>query len=194
MARAEICGMKVNAAKTKTILISELKAYLPEAHFFDTEGAKIEAGDEIMNVLGFKFSSLPDMSAQVSDIKRKFRTRMWILRHLAHCGLGPNDLLPVYKSVILPCHDYCSVVYHSSLTATQSEALEKLQSRAWKCIFGYELSYRALLEISGCTTLRERREKRCFKFAVKTAASERFRAWYQNTKKHAYISRTICKN
>ena len=103
---------------------------------------------------------------------------MWILRHLAHRGLVASDLLRVYQSVILPCHDYCRVVFHSSLTALQANSLERLQSQALKCIFGYQYSYRALLEMSGLTTLATRREHRCVKFASKTAANPRFAHWF----------------
>ena len=89
-----------------------------------------------MIILGFHLSSSPDMSDQIANIKKKYKARMWVLCHLAHRGLDAQDLLRVYQSVILPCHDYCLVVYHSSLTATQTNILEKLQSQEPKCIFG----------------------------------------------------------
>ena len=38
-------GMKINASKTKALLISELKSYAPEAHFFDSDGNRVKAGD-----------------------------------------------------------------------------------------------------------------------------------------------------
>ena len=178
VARAIVNGMKVNASKTKTLLVSELKSYHPAAHFFDEDGTKIEQKEEEIKILGFHFSSRPDMAAQVASIKKKYRTRMWILRHLAHRGLDAPDLLKVYQSIILPCHDYCSVVYNSSLTATQVQALERLQSQALKCIYGYEYSYRALLEMSGLSTLKERRDARAVRFAQKAAANTRFEGWF----------------
>ena len=177
LTRAEFCGMKVNSSKTLSLLVSEVKSYLPKAHFYDPEGNMIRAGDN-MKMLGFRFSSTPDMSAHVSEIKRKFRSRMWALRHLGHRGFSSDDLLRVYLSTIVPCHDYCSVVYHSSLTGQQSDALERLQAQALKCIYGYDYSYRALLERTGIPTLRERREARCDKFAFKCASSERFNHWF----------------
>ena len=180
VARAKINGMRVNSTKTQAMLISELKSYWPDAHFFDNEHKKIVTR-ESMRILGFCFSNSPDMSAQVADIKRKFKSRMWILRHLGHRGLNCQDLLAVYKSILLPCHDYCSVVYHSSLTAVQAAILEKLQAQALKCIFGYEYSYRALLEMSGLTTLEQRREVRNTKFALKTVQNERFQHWFPAT-------------
>ena len=132
VARAIYCGMRVNAAKTGALLLSEVKSYRPAAHFFDADGNKISTKLS-MKILGMHFSGDPDMAEQVKEIKRKFRSRMWILRHLGHNGF--NDLLKVYQSMILPCHDYCSVVFHSSLTATQAASLERLQSQAFVCLF-----------------------------------------------------------
>ena len=177
VARALACGMQVNASKTQCMLISEVKSYISGAYFHDSTGVKIK-NENNMKVLGFQLSSAPDMSAQVAEIKRKYRLRLWILRHLAHCGLTKPDLLRVYQSVILPCHDYCSVVYHSSLTTLQSDQLERLQSQALKSIYGYEHSYRSLLQLTGLKSLRDRREARCNKFAVKAASNPRYAHWF----------------
>ena len=175
--RAEFCGMKVNAAKTHALLVSELKSYNPTAFFLDAAGARIDT-KETMKILGLQFSSSPDMSAQVREIRRKFASRMWVLRHLAHRGFTVDDLLKVYTSIILPCHDYCSVVFHSSLTATQSDQLERLQAQALKCIYGYQYSYRELLELTGLSTLKQRREARCLKFALKAVQDPSLADWF----------------
>ena len=125
-----------------------------------------------MKVLGFLFSSDADMSAHIEDIKRKFRARIWSLRHLGHVGFSESDLLKVYKSVILPVHDYCSCVYNSSLTQTQSNALERLQAQSLKAIYGYKHFYRLLLEKTGLTTLQARRDARGLKFVEKCVKND----------------------
>ena len=51
------------------------------------------------------------MAAQVQAICKKFRARIRILRHLHHNGFTEEELLKVYRSIILPCHDYCSTVF-----------------------------------------------------------------------------------
>ena len=118
------------------------------------------------------------MSAQVDAICRKFRARIWTLRHLHHNGFSQEDLLKVYKSTILPCHDYCSNVFHSSLTLSQTVTLERLQSKALKAIYGYDPSYTQLVQKSGLTTLRVRRQQRELAFARKCATSDRFAYWF----------------
>ena len=175
--RAEKYGMKVNALKTESLCIAELHPYLPVAYFHDSGGTKVQTGKN-MKILGFYFSSDPNMAAQVSAIRRKFTSKIWVLRHLSHNGFSKEDLLKVYKSVIRPSHDYCSTVYNSSLTQTQSSALERLQAQALKAIFGYEYSYRALLEMSGLETLKARRDERSDKFARKCTTSAKFCGWF----------------
>ena len=188
VARALACGMQVNASKTQCMLVSEVKSYIPGAFFHDSAGVKISNTNR-MKVLGFQLSSAPDMAAQVSSIQKKYRSRLWILRHLAHCGLSKPDLLRVYQSIILPCHDYCSVVYHSSLTSLQSDQLERLQSQALKSIYGYEHSYRSLLELTGLKTLRDRREARCNRFAVKAASNPRYSRWFPRAEQQRALRR-----
>ena len=170
---AESKGMKVNGA----ICISELKSYCSKAFFTDSEGNQIQTVDSI-RILGFEFCSDLGMGAQVEEIKRGFRVRQWILTHLAHCVFSKEDLLKVYWSVLLPVHDYCSCVYNSSLTLTPANALERLQARALKCIYGYQYSYRALLQMTGLQTLQERRDMRSDKFAAKCLQNPRYQAWF----------------
>ena len=174
---AESVGMKVHPGKTVSMCIAELKSYIPKAHFFDRDGNEIRSGNS-MKILGLNFSSDPDMRAQVESIKKGFRTRKWILHHLRHRGFSTNDLLAVYKSTILPVHDYCSCVFNSSLTLSQASALERLQSQALKSIFGYEYSYRSLLQMSGLQRLQERRDERCLKFARRAVNDDYFRRWF----------------
>ena len=113
------------------------------------------------------------MSAQVAEIQKSFRSRLWALRHLGHRGMAKSDLLKVYKSILLPIHDYCSCVYNSSLTQNQVNALERLQAQALKSIYGYKHSYRSLLQLTGLNTLKERRDARPDKFFLPNASTTR---------------------
>ena len=175
--QAQSVGMKVHPGKTVSMLISELKSYSPGAYFFD-QGAQRVENTQAMKILGVSFSSDPDMRAQVESIKRGFRVKKWILHHLKHRGFSVDDLLAVYKSIILPAHDYCSCVYNSTLTLSQASSLERQQAQALKAIYGYQYSYRSLLEMSGLSTLQQRRDERCLKFARKLSTDQYFRKWF----------------
>lgn len=130
-----------------------------------------------MNILGCEFSSSPDMSAQIANIKHKFRTRMWILCHLAHCGLQPPDLLQVCRSVIFPCHDLSFILVLPPPSPINSRNCK------FKCLNASLAmsTLRALLEQAGITILHQRRENRCSKFACKAAASESFASWFSRS-------------
>ena len=166
---AESKGMRVNDSKTVLLCISDARTYEPVAYIVDRSGNRI-LPNERMKILGVNFSSRPDASAYVDSVCRKFRSRVWVLRVLHHAGFSQDDLLKVYKSTILPCHDYCSNVFHSSLTLSQTITLERLQAKALKAIFGYDPSYRELMERAQLPTLRARRESRELKFAMKCAS------------------------
>ena len=174
---AELFGMKVNSAKTMMLCISDSKTYKAAAYIESSDGEIVSSSQEL-KILGMHFSSKPDVALQVESICRKFRARIWTLRHLYHRGFSQEDLVKVYKSTILPCHDYCSTVYHSSLTLSQTIVLERLQAKALRAIFGYDPSYRELVEKAGLTTLRARREARELVFARKCAESARFSQWF----------------
>ena len=74
--------------------------------------------------------------------------------------------------------DYCAVVYHAGLTDEQDQKLERLQSSALRCIYGYEMSYKKMRELAQVTTLRQRRIEACDKFAQKCLSSRRFSGWF----------------
>ena len=73
--------------------------------------------------------------------------------------------------MIRPVADYGCVLYHSSLTDEQDELLDSLQN-------GQGISGRRMREMSGLTTLRERRIQLCYKFVAKCLGSDRFGHWF----------------
>ena len=84
----------------------------------------------------------------------------------------------MYKSLIRPIADYCDVVYHSLLTDSQDELLERAQVGALRAIFDYKLSARKLREMAQVSTLRERRITHSDNFAAKCLKLDRFAQWF----------------
>ena len=73
------------------------------------------------------------------------------MRHLQKFGFNKKELVQVYQSLVQSIVEYCSVVYHSILTAEMAATLERVQYQPLKCIFEYEgKSYRVLL-LPDCT-------------------------------------------
>ena len=126
-----------------------------------------------MKVLGWHFSSSPNATAYIEVLKRRFRERYCVLRHLKRNLFSTEDLIKVYTSIVRPVADYMMIVYHSMITDSQDEALERFQTHALKCIFGPRLSGWRMRQMIDLPTLRERQIEAVDKFAHKCADSWR---------------------
>ena len=99
---------------------------------------------------------------------------MTMITKLKYVGVKVEDLLDVYKLYIRSITEYCSPVFHSTLTVEQSNTLERIQRTCLKIILGeMYINYAAALEMSGLQTLAERREKRCLNFALKCSKHQK---------------------
>ena len=177
VARAESRGMVVNNGKTKILCVSDAQTYKARAHFFDADGGRLEAGKS-MKILGFHMNSKPGVHAHIDALKVRMRDLYWVLRHLKQAGFREDELARVYTTVIRPVLDDCAVVYHPMMNDEQDQAVERLQARALKCIYGYKDSYSTMRKKAGITTHRARRIELCDKFAHKAANNPRFAEWF----------------
>ena len=170
--KAEEIGMIVNASKTQLLCISQAgksnRSYIRPAE------EKLKSTDRL-KILGFVFGNRPDAGAHVECLVRKFNTKIWSLRTLKRTGMGEAELLAVYKSTLRPTLDFACVSYDSLLTAEQAEAIERLQMRAMKAIYGDLVSYRTVLEAGKIERLDVRRKELFEKFAMKVEKNERLR-------------------
>ena len=69
-------------------------------------------------------------------------------------------------------------MYHSLITDEQDQVIERLQSKALKCIYGPKIPYSRMREMAEVTTLRQRRIEACDTFARKCLDSPRFCKWF----------------
>ena len=76
---ASRCGMQINEYKTKVLCTA--RSYKPEAYFHTTDGTRVSSSDS-MKILGFTFTSEPNVREQVCIMQKKFKSRIWALRHL----------------------------------------------------------------------------------------------------------------
>ena len=112
-----------------------------------------------------------DLSWQknTQEICRKAYARLSMLTKLKYVGVGIEDLIDIYKLYIRSLTEYCATAFHSSLTLEQSTDLERIQKTCLRVILGDNyVSYTAALEMTGLSSLNERREKRCLEFALRS--------------------------
>ena len=107
-------------------------------------------------------------------MQKKSYTRLSLLCKLKFIGMNLKDLVRVYIAYIRSILEYCCVVWNSSLTIAQDEALERVQKVSLKVILGPAyVNYQSALSVLELETLKIRREKLCISFAKKCIKSQR---------------------
>ena len=171
--RAGDMGMKVNCHKTQMLCLSPDNGYDSWASVA-VDGETIQS-QGTMKLLGFVLGTAPGVGDHVEHVKDKFRARFWTLIHLRRAGVRGDRLFRLYAALIRPVLEVNSVVFHSMLTKTQAEAIERLQKQVCRLCYGWAQSYRTILQANNLQTLAERREKAIRRFVSKTLhANPRF--------------------
>ena len=169
--------MSVNLNKTQMLCTSS--ALHANVQSYVKLDSTIITSQNSLKILGFHFGQKPTIDIQVEEMSRKFRRRVWILRHLKKAGIPHADLVKLYMSLVLPVLDYSAVVYHSMLSLTQEAELESLQKLALKFIYGVTgVSYDVLLSKAGIQTLKERRLRLVDKFILKSVEHPIYTNWF----------------
>ena len=107
--------------------------------------------------------------------------------------MSSEGLINIYRSLVRPCFDYASVVYHSMLSKSLSEDLEKQQRRILKIIYGFDLSYRKALEKSGLERLDVCRSALRERFMIKLSKNDCFKEWLPLNETPVYSLRYTAK-
>ena len=164
-------GMRVHCGKTQMIVISNDTGYNTTAS--KTAGGVTIQSVESMKLLGFMVSG-SGMSVQVAFIKDKFRRKFWCLIHLRQSRIKGDHLFRLYCVIVPPVIETNSIVYHSMLTQTQSQTIEKLQKKVLRLCYGNFLCYETMLSEHSILSMEERRIKTIRKFTQNIMKNERF--------------------
>ena len=94
---------------------------------------------------------------------------MTMLTKLKYIGTSKEHLLDIYSLYIRSILEYCSVVWHSTLTVQQSDDIENVQKLCLKVILGSAYTgYDNALQMFSLERLTVRREARCLKYGLKS--------------------------
>ena len=119
-------------------------------------------------LLGVYLSEDLTWSRNCKEICRKAFSKIGMLSKLKYAGMKTEDLINIYILHIRSGTEYCSTVFHNSLTAEQDKKVESIQKVALKVILGQEYtSYEEALAKTSLVSLNKRREDRCLKYALK---------------------------
>jgi len=101
-------------------------------------------------------------------ISAKATSRIYFLKQLKRTDAQISDLLHFYTVIIHPVCEHASPVWHSSLTATQSEALESLQKRTLQIIYD-DGNYTLILIMAETDSLKTHHEYLTIRFFQETS-------------------------
>ena len=122
----------------------------------------------VIKVLGIWLQDDLKWNYNTKQICIKAYSRMNILNKLKHVGICESDLLTIYKLFIRSICEYCSVVYHTSLTKELSDKIEAIQSTALKIILAERyVDYKSSLVYFKMECLSQRRQNHMERFVVK---------------------------
>ena len=131
-------GFQLNEINYKELRISFAK------HSVDL--APILVNGEAINVahavklLGLNIFCDLRWNCHVSEISRKFASRLYFLRQSKRVNITAKDLLTSYITCVRPVVEYGCPVFHNAFLVCFSAELEKLQKRAMRIIFPFKVA------------------------------------------------------
>ena len=165
--------MQLNQKKTKSMIFNFTKGKQ-----FTTDiklkGETVELVNE-SKLLGVIISSDLKWDKNTNHIVKNANRMMKMLHIASKFTRNKSHLEHIFKTFIRSKLEYASTVWHSSLTLSNRNDLERIQKSAMKVIFkndyqGYEKS----LKVLKMEKLHERRERLSLSFAKKCLKHEKF--------------------
>jgi hypothetical protein len=158
--------MKLNKDKTNYMVFSRSDTEF--ATRLTLEGQTLDRVEEV-KIVGVWLSTWLDWDRNTREVCRRAYARMTMLTKLKYVGVPKEDLINIYILYVRSLLEYCSVVWHSTLTVEQSHDLERVQKLCLKIILGDDYcGYDSALVSCGLEKLSVRREARCLKFGLKS--------------------------
>ena len=158
--------MQLNKKKTNYMVFS--RSGTEFATRLSVKGETIDRIEET-KVVGVWLTTWLDWDKNTREVCKKAYARMTMLTKLKYVGVPLEDLVHIYILYVRSLLEYCSVVWHSTLTVEQTHDIERVQKLSMKIILGEQYNgYESALETCGLEKLSNRRESRCLKFALKS--------------------------
>ena len=105
--------MKLNASKTKTMIISRSRTMHPQSPPLTIGGTVLEESDDLV-ILGVTFDSKITFEKHLRSVSRAASQRHGILRKSWHVFRDRSLLVRCFRGFVLPVLEYCSAVWCSA--------------------------------------------------------------------------------
>ena len=158
--------MKINSSKSNYMVFSRSKENFTTRLFLNND--KIDR-KPVNKILGLWLTEdAGNWQKNVSEICKKAYGRVAMITKLKYAGVTTKDLIEIYCLFVRSCAEYCSVVFHSSVTQEQTKKIENIQKTSLKIILGDNfVDYTAACEMAGLEKLETRWQTRLLVYAKK---------------------------
>ena len=158
--------MKINSSKSNYMIFSRSKENFTTRLTLNNDKIDRKSVNKILGV--WLTEDDGNWQKNVSEICKKAYGRVSMLTKLKYAGVTIEDLIEIYCLFVRSSAEYCSVVFHSSLTQEQTKKIENIQKTSLKIILGDNfVDYPAACEMAGLEKLETRRQTRLLVFAKK---------------------------
>ena len=112
-----------------------------------------------------------------------------MLTKLKYVGTSQADLLIIYKLFIRCLTEYCSVVWHSSLTESQKDDIERIQRVCLRVILDDDyVDYSTARGICQLESLESRRELKCLNYGLMAIRHPKHKTMFPMKQPNKYYS------
>ena len=162
----DVNKMQLNKEKTNYMIFSRSETEF--ATRLTLEGNTLDRVEET-KLVGVWLTTWLDWDKNTRETCKKAYARLTMLTKLKYVGVPKEDLIHIYILYVRSLLEYCSTVWHSTLTVEQSNNLERVQKLCLKIILGEDYhGYDDALEKCGLERLTLRREAKCLNFGLKS--------------------------
>ena len=147
--------------------------------------------DYFLSTQNFQTQQHLDKISETQNLVKKAYQRMIILRNLYQFNVPEDDMIKIYVLFIRSVVEQSCVVWASSITVEEQNALERTQKCALRLIYKdrYECYSNGLL-LSQLPTLSQRRSQLSYHFAVKCTQNEKTKDMFPLKQKTANTRNT----
>ena len=165
--------MMLNEKKTQNLVFNFTKEHQFTAEIL-LKNEKLETVDKT-KLLGVIITNDLKWHENTKHIVKNANMKMRMLHKFSKFTKNKSHLMHIFKSQVRGSLEYCSTVWHSSLTQSNCNDIERVQKAAMRVIMGTRYQgYEEALEFMKIDSLRERRVKMALKFAKKSIRQEIF--------------------
>ena len=165
--------MKLNEKKTTNMIFNFTKD-LQFTTDITLKNEKLETIDKT-KLLGTIITKDLKWHENTKHIVKKANQKMRLLHKFSKFTTNKAHLIHIYKSQVRACLEYCSTVWHSGLTESDTKDIERVQKAAVRIFMGNKYQgYEQALKMLKLDSLKERRIKMALNFAKRSLKLEHF--------------------